>query len=173
MGAGKSTMGPILANTLGWDYYDLDREVELKTGTTIPQIFEEKGESYFRKLESETLKEISKGDNLIISLGGGTIASGDNLQVLKKVGYIIYLKTSIGSVYKRLIYKNDRPVLKVDENSDNPEEDVLKKINSIFTDRKPFYEQADFTVDTENITIGKTVDYLAHLIISQIKGQKH
>jgi len=171
MGAGKSTVGPILANVLGWDYFDLDKIIEEHTGKKISEIFAESGDQYFRKIESEKLKEISTGNNIIISLGGGTIAAGDNLDFIKKNGRIIYLKTSIESVYKRLIYKNDRPLLKINE-LNAPREEILKKIDSVYKAREPFYLQADFVIETENIPIGKTVDQLAKIINNNFKGRK-
>jgi shikimate kinase len=118
------------------------------------------------------LKKISSGDNLIISLGGGTICSGSNIAFLKNNGQIIYLKTSVESVYKRVLHKNDRPVLNTDELSGVPKEEVLLKLNAIFDVRKPYYEQADFTIETENIPIGRTIDNLARYINNHIKGQR-
>ncbi len=171
MGAGKSTIGPILANTLGWEYCDLDALIEEQTGMKISKIFEEKGDKFFRAIETEQLRKISSGDKRIISLGGGTIASGNNLEFLKKNGQIIYLKTSVESVYKRLIFKNDRPLMKINE-SDASKEEILQKIKDLFTTRMPFYEQADFTVETENVPIGRTVDYLAKLINTHFRERK-
>ena len=95
MGSGKSTIGPILANTLGWDFFDLDKLVENKTGKKIRDIFEQEGESYFRKIETDTLREISESKNVIISLGGGTIANKENIEIMKNTGKIIYLKVSL------------------------------------------------------------------------------
>ncbi|HAB51710.1 MAG TPA: shikimate kinase, partial [Ignavibacteriales bacterium] len=118
MGAGKSTIGPILANTLGWDSCDLDLLIEQRLGKKIRQIFEQDGEDYFRKNESEILIELSKKSDLVISLGGGTMANEKNLAVLKKVGTIVYLKASTDSFYKRLRYKRDRPSLGVNESED-------------------------------------------------------
>jgi shikimate kinase len=164
MGAGKSTIGPILANTMGWDFFDLDKMIEQQTGKKITEIFAESGESYFRKLETETLIYASAGDNLVISVGGGTISSGDNLGIMKRNGTIFYLKTSVEAVYKRLIYKNDRPMLKVDELTRLPDEEIIKKLNTIFEARKPYYEKADYIIETENVSVGKTVDRLAKII---------
>lgn len=70
MGSGKSTIGPILANTLGWDFYDLDNLIENKTGMKIREIFEAYGEDHFRKLERQTLLEITDEVNIVVSLGG-------------------------------------------------------------------------------------------------------
>lgn len=163
MGAGKSTIGPILANTLGWEFCDLDRIIEQHTGKKINRIFEEHGDQYFREIESEQLRKVSEGDERIISLGGGTVTWGSNLDFIKKNGQIIYLKISVESVYNRLIYKNDRPLMKINEAIGSKEE-ILNKINEMFRERKPYYEQADFIIETENVPVGKTVDLLAKII---------
>ena len=101
MAAGKSTIGPILANTLGWNFYDLDKEIEKQVGMKVVEIFREKGEEYFRNAETEILKKLSTEDEAIISLGGGAIASNDNFKIIKSTGKIIYLKFSPEMAYKR------------------------------------------------------------------------
>ena len=85
MASGKSTIGPIVANTLGWEFYDLDKEIEKRERKTIPDIFKENGEKYFRKLEIEVLKELSTGNSLIISLGGGALTNQLNRKIIKQV----------------------------------------------------------------------------------------
>lgn len=90
MAAGKSTIGPILANSLGWNFFDLDKEVEKKEGIKIVDLFKQKGEEYFRKLETEILKELSGNNEVIISLGGGAIASEENFNIIKSSGKIIF-----------------------------------------------------------------------------------
>ena len=83
MGAGKSTIGPILANTIGWDFFDLDSVIEKKVGKKVKMIFEQDGEEYFRRIESDTLVELSKNSKVVVSLGGGTMTSEMALSVLK------------------------------------------------------------------------------------------
>lgn len=95
MASGKSTIGPILANTIGWNYFDLDRLIEQSSGKSILSIFEEDGEDYFRTLETETLVKVSTLEFYIISLGGGTIASDTNLNIIKSTGLLIYLESSL------------------------------------------------------------------------------
>jgi shikimate kinase len=173
MGAGKSTIGPILANTLGWEFYDLDRVIELKLNKKIKDIFNDDGEKYFRDIETFTLKDLSVGKDAIIALGGGTITIDANMEILKKTGKIIYLKTSPEKVYQRLKNKRDRPIL-LKENGDNLSRDeFLAKVNALFESRKHFYDQSDIIIDTDNESIGKTIDRLAVLINKwKIKGIK-
>ena len=163
MGAGKSTVGPILANTLGWNYYDLDKVIEERLGKKIKTIFEENGETFFRHIESEVLKELSHNNNVIISLGGGTIVNQNNLNIIKNTGKIIYLKASIDSIYKRVAFKRDRPNLIID-GEEFSKEKLIQKINNLFSAREKYYNQADLTIDTDNISIGVTVDKLAKII---------
>lgn len=105
MASGKSTIGPILANTLGWKCFDLDKEIEKQEEMRIVELFEKKGEEYFRNVETEILKMLSQMFEAIISLGGGAIASEVNFKIIKSTGKIIYLKSSPEMAYKRLRFK--------------------------------------------------------------------
>jgi len=167
MGSGKSTIGPILANTLGWDFFDLDKLIENKTGKKIRDIFEQEGEGHFRKIETDTLREISESKNVIISLGGGTIANKENIEIMKNTGKIIYLKVSLDTVYHRLKYKKDRPALTKSDSESLSKEEMTNRINELMDTRAQYYEQADYTIDTDNNSLGKTVDNIVK-IISQL-----
>ena len=169
MGSGKSTIGPILANTLGWEFYDLDDIIENKTGMKIKEIFNVYGEDHFRILERKALLEISENNKIVVSLGGGTIANEKNLEILKKTGLLFYLKLSSVSAYKRLKYKRDRPVLLSDMGESFTKEDMLKRINILYEKRKVFYEQSNFIIDTDNVPVGKTVDRIAKIINHEIE----
>ena len=165
MGSGKSTIGPIIANTIGWDFYDLDKLIEEKIGMKVSEIFEKFGEKHFRKIEKETLHELIKKENIIISLGGGTIVDEENLISIKKAGKLIYLKVSPGIVYERLRFKRDRPVLTMDGTINLNKNEFVEKIFNLMETRRMFYEQADITIDTDNISIGLTVDKIAKIAI--------
>jgi shikimate kinase len=169
MGSGKSTIGPILANTLGWQFFDLDTVIEDKSGMKIKEIFDLYGEDHFRALERKTLLEIAENIRTIVALGGGTIANDNNLKLLKKTGFIFYLKLSPLSAYKRLKYKRDRPVLLSEMGESYTKEELLKRINILYEKRKIFYEQSDFIIDTDNIPVGKTVDRIVKIINHEIE----
>jgi shikimate kinase len=164
MGSGKSTIGPILANTIGWDSADLDKLIETKTGKKVREIFEQNGEIYFRNIESEMLTEFSAREKIVISLGGGTIADENNLALMKKSGTIIYLKASTNSFYKRLKYKRDRPNLNPYNSDESNKEKFVNRINDLMEQRKKYYEQADITIDTDNSSVGQTVDRIVKLL---------
>ncbi len=164
MGSGKSTVGPILANTLGWNFYDLDHVIEKKTGKKIRTIFEENGEKYFRDLETKTLMEVSLVNEFVISLGGGTIVSDVNLEILKSHGTIIFLESSFDSIYKRLRYKRDRPVLLASGEEEVKRDEFIKRISEIYAERKIYYEQADIKINTDRISVGETIDKITKII---------
>jgi shikimate kinase len=168
MAAGKSTIGPILANTLGWNFFDLDKEVEKQEGMRIVELFEQKGDDYFREIETTILKKLSEMDESIISLGGGTIVSDVNFGIIKSTGKIIYLKSSPEMAYKRLRFKKDRPAFVFDGVEVPTKEQFLERINQLLDSRKKYYEQCDFIVDTDNQTVGETVDIIAKFINKEL-----
>jgi shikimate kinase len=164
MAAGKSTIGPILANTIGWHFFDLDKEVEKQEGLKIVELFKRNGEDYFRGIETTILKNLSENEKSIISLGGGAIASDENFDIIKLTGKIIYLKSSPEMAYKRLRWKQDRPAFVFDGVELPTKEQFLERIIQLLDSRKKYYEQCDFIVDTDNQTVGKTVDIIAKYI---------
>lgn len=164
MGSGKSTIGPIVANTLGWEFFDLDKEIEKREHRTIADLFRETGEVYFRKLEIEVLKELSTGNSLIISLGGGTLTSQLNRKVIKETGKLIYLESSVEVAFRRLKHKRDRPLLLSEDTIEQSDEAIYNKIKLLFNERKKYYDKADYIINTDNDQIGMTVDKIANLI---------
>jgi shikimate kinase len=164
MGSGKSTIGPILANTLGWNFYDLDVVIEQKEGRRISKIFEDNGEEYFRKLEKQTLTDFAGMKNIIVALGGGTITNQDNIDYLKKTGKIIYLKMSAEAAYKRLRFKRDRPILTRDGTVNLSKSEFTARIAQLITERTGYYEQADIIINTDNLQLGFIVDEIAKVL---------
>lgn len=172
MASGKSTVGPILANTLGWNFIDVDKMIEERCNKKISEIFESDGEKYFREQESRILSEVVNYDEYIIALGGGTIANQSNLDLVKKNGLLVYLESSPEEAYKRLRFKRDRPVLKFDTDSEPTKTQYIQRINNILDSRKQYYAQADIKINTDKIPVGKTVDQLAKIILEKIKYEK-
>jgi len=168
MGSGKSTVGPILANTIGWDFFDLDIEIERKIGKTINDIFAEKGESFFRIIESEVLSELSQNEFTVISLGGGAIASQVNLKLMKEKGIIIYLYSSPENLYLRLRNKENRPAFNSTNMPNREKNEFIKKIVELMEIRKYYYEQADITINTDENEIGQTIDIIKKKIYTRI-----
>jgi len=172
MASGKSTIGPIVANILGWTFFDLDKEIEKKENRKITKIFEKEGEDYFRQKESEILKEISEGEDLIISLGGGTLVIRENREFIKKRGKLIFLSSSPEVAYRRLKHKRDRPILLADNNEEATENVVMERIESLMKERMKYYQKADYRIDTDNKSIGTTADKISEIIFNLSK-KKH
>lgn len=164
MTSGKSTIGPILANVLGFEFFDLDKVIEINEKLTVVEIFEKKGEKYFREIETETLERLSKMENVVVSLGGGTLTNKTNLDLLKQTGKIIYLKVSPNTLYKRLKNKINRPLFRDLVMEERPKEDFMNRINEMLDKRGVFYEKADFIIETDIRPFGITVDIIAKKI---------
>ncbi len=164
MTSGKSTLGRILANVLGWNFYDLDVEICKDENKTVTEIFELKGEKYFREIESIKLKDLSFHKNVIISLGGGTLISDENVNFIKQNGYLVYLKVTPEIIYSRIKKKTDRPLFKEFVLEENSKEDFMKKINNMLLEREPYYYKANLVFDVDNSPIGQTVDKFAKVL---------
>ncbi len=112
MGAGKTTVGQRLAIEMGFDFFDLDTEIEKDTGYTITETIFNKGELYFRKLEREKLETLLGKDNFVLSTGGGTPCYYDNIDLINKSSLSVYLKYSVKDLYNRLEGNQaERPLL--------------------------------------------------------------
>ena len=143
MGAGKTTVGHALSKQLGMRFYDLDWYIETRMHKTVAQIFAEKGEEGFRKIEHNMLHEVAEFENVIISCGGGTPCFFDNMDYLNEQGDTIYLKASPEVLYKHLkMGKTVRPLLL----NKTPEE-TQEYIRQQLALREPFYLKARHTLD--------------------------
>ncbi|MFL5730274.1 MAG: shikimate kinase [Cytophagaceae bacterium] len=138
-GSGKSTIGKDLSKKLNYPLIDTDDVIRLKEGCSIEEIFSAKGESYFRKTESETLKELTKGTDAIISTGGGTPCFFDNMEVINQNGISLFLNIPLREIARRLIAgpQHARPLIK----GKNPAE-IQKFLEDKFNERIPFYSKA-------------------------------
>lgn len=160
MGSGKSTIGPILANTIGYGFVDVDRAIEQQTGKEVRDIFRESGEEYFRILERTLLAGLSRQEHMVISLGGGTIADPISFPIIRESGILVYLKTAPDHLFKRLHHKTDRPIL-VDASGERLSEEALRtRIEEVYAHRRQFYEQADIIISTDEHKVGITVDQI-------------
>lgn len=164
MGSGKSTLGPIIANTIGYRYTDLDREIEEKEGKSITYIFTERGEKYFRKIENIILSELSLNSRQVISLGGGTLQDDDNMTIVSKYGILLYLKIDPELLIKRLKNKLDRPLLRSINGEKLSGDELRNRIYSLLHDRESNYHQADLIVEIKNEKIGLTVDRIVRAL---------
>ena len=143
MGSGKTTVGHALSQELGLPFYDLDWYIETRMHRTVKQIFDEKGEEGFRKIEHNLLHEVAEFEDVIISCGGGTPCFFDNIDYINRQGEMVYLKCTTDVLYKHLkMGKTVRPLLL----NKTPDE-VKTFIEAQLKQREPFYAKAKHIVD--------------------------
>lgn len=157
MGAGKTSVGKLLARRLGKTFYDCDHEIERATGVKVAVIFEIEGEAGFRAREAKTLAELVKHRNIVLATGGGAVLSANNRKQLSENGVVIYLRAAAADLWGRTRHDRNRPLLKT--------EDPLTRLQQLYDERDPLYRQvADIIVDTGNQSLGS----LAHKLEQQL-----
>lgn len=141
MGAGKTTIGRLLAKSMAAGFVDSDKEIEKRTGVGIPMIFEYEGEAGFRRREAEVLAELTAMDGIILATGGGSILLPENRERLREHGFVVYLHCPVDKQLERTHRDSNRPLLA----TDNPRQ----KLQDLFQVREPIYRSlADCIVDT-------------------------
>ncbi|MCX5692939.1 MAG: shikimate kinase [Candidatus Omnitrophica bacterium] len=156
MGTGKSAAGRLLAEKLNMDFVELDEIIETREKMSIKDIFEKKGEPYFRLVEKEVAKKASSRKNIIISAGGGAIVDEENFKNLKQSGTIICLKASPATILKRTKGLENRPLLNIP--------DPKKQIEELLRKREAYYNKADFSIETDNLSVDEVVIEIIALI---------
>jgi shikimate kinase len=152
MAVGKSAVGRNLAKRLGWRFVDLDRMIEKRAGLKVREIFESKGEPYFRELEKQTLAELLEQRDHVIATGGGVVMDDENLRLLKDKALIVCLTASTDAILARVGSGTKRPLLRGPNRRERIEE--LLKL------RAGNYAQAHVTVDTSNVTLDQVADQI-------------
>jgi len=155
MGVGKSTVGRKLAKKLKLKFADIDQIIESKEKTTINAIFKNKGEDYFRKIETKVTLEELKKINLVIALGGGAFINKKIRQEVKDSSVSFWLDASLKSLLPRLKNLKKRPLL----NKDNLE----KKMNKIYSERKKIYDKSNFKIECDSMKIDEIVNKVIKL----------
>ncbi|MFH1854473.1 MAG: shikimate kinase [Candidatus Omnitrophota bacterium] len=158
MGTGKTAVGMALASRLGREFIELDEIIEKKEGASIREIFEKKGEPYFRKVEKQVVSDAAEKKGIVISAGGGAIINKENLKNFKKNGLVVCLEASPEVIVKRTKGLAVRPLLNVP--------DPRKKIEELLQKRAPYYKKADLCVNTNVLSIEEVVDKIIALIDS-------
>jgi shikimate kinase len=157
MGAGKTTVGRLLANFLEKRFYDSDREIQKRTGVSIPLIFEIEGEAGFRKRETEMLSELVKTGNIVLATGGGAVLSEENREMLRRSGTVIYLRATIDDLWRRTRHDKNRPMIQT--------QDPRTKQTELYAQRDPLYrETAHIIVESGK----RSARHLAQLLAQQL-----
>ena len=153
MGAGKTTIGKQLAQQMGRDFYDSDREIEKHTGANIPLIFELEGEEGFRKREKNILIELTEKQEIVLATGGGVVLDSDNRTQISENGLVVYLSAPLTQLFNRTSKDRNRPLLQ----TKNPR----KKLEEIIAARDPLYrEVADIIIETDDKPVRNVVKNL-------------
>jgi shikimate kinase len=156
MGSGKTTVGRVLADQLGWTFHDLDEEIERHEGATIVHIFDKHGEAAFRQAETAALQKsvsaVERGRPHVISLGGGTFHSEDNFQMVSNNGVTIWLDCSLTTVERRISAYSHRPLAR------DPE-----RLRELFEARRQGYGRADYRIEVHDDDAVATVERILAL----------
>lgn len=157
MGAGKTTIGKHLAQSLGLTFRDSDLEIQQRTGVDIPTIFEYEGEDGFRQRERQVIDELTQIDNQVLATGGGAVTQEQNRRHLSARGIVFYLACTPQQQYERTYRDRNRPLLQTD--------DPLQRLKDLMNEREPLYrETADYVVTTE----GRSAAAVAKEILGKV-----
>lgn len=156
MGTGKTVIGKALAEMMAMEFVDMDDLIEQREGITISEIFETKGEPYFRRVESKVAEDVSRCSNLVVAAGGGVVLDCQNIKVLESTGTGVCLSSSAEVIYDRVKNQTHRPLLAVD--------DPLKRIREMLEYRKPFYDRVTHRINTDKLTVGEAVEKIVGII---------
>jgi shikimate kinase len=162
MGAGKTSVGRVLAKRLNRNFYDSDHLIEERTGVKIPVIFEIEGETGFRHRESAVLDELTALKDVVLATGGGAVLTQENRDRLRARGIVVYLRASVKDLLNRTRHDKNRPLLQT--------ADPRARLNELYETRDPLYrEVAHVTIDTGSQSLSILVNRLHHVLESLYK----
>jgi 3-dehydroquinate synthase len=160
MGAGKTTIGRLLARRLDMTFIDSDHEIEARTGATIPWIFEIEGEASFRRREADVIRELTASRGIVLATGGGAVLDPASRALLAERGTVIYLRASVSSILARTAHDKNRPLLQT--------ADPRRKLEDLTAQREPLYREiADIVIDTGR----PNVQSMVQTILDQLAEQ--
>jgi shikimate kinase len=157
MGSGKSTVGPLVAERLGYAFEDLDRRIETRAGRTIAALFAERGEEAFRALEREEARAVAALPGRVIAAGGGAFARPETRALLQEGALVVWLRADPGTLFARIPSDGSRPLA--------ANRDIMR---ALLAEREPSYSLADVTVDTT----GQTPAEVADRVVEQIEQRE-
>jgi shikimate kinase len=153
MGVGKTTVGKALAEKLNYQFIDLDDLIQAATGKTVPDIFAELGEPYFRKCETDMLQTCKTLEKTIIALGGGAYVSAENRKIIQSLGPAIWLDCPLAVIISRINFDGSRPLAR-------GEDELLK----LLAQRMPAYAQADYRVSVGDKKVEAVTEAIIRLL---------
>jgi shikimate kinase len=156
MGTGKTEVGRKLAEKLKMNFVDMDDLIESEEGMKISEIFARFGEGYFRRIEKEIARRVSRLNNHVIATGGGVVLDEENLNNFRKNGILICLTATPEAIFERTSKSTHRPLL----NEAKP----MEKIKKLLQYRAPFYAKAQYSVDTTNLSIQEVADRIIEIL---------
>jgi len=159
MGSGKTTIGRRLSGRIGFDFVDTDCFIEMQQGLTVFEVFAQYGEAAFREMERNILLEMQKIEYAVVSTGGGMPCHKDNMDIMRSIGRVVYLKTSPQTLTRRLLRSHtERPLI-----MGKTERELQQYITEKLVEREPFYSRAHIAMQTEHFSMEKLMQSL-HLM---------
>ena len=158
MGSGKSSVGKSLAQEMDLRFIDTDEMIEAEAKMSIPELFRSKGEDRFRELEEEALLKVTGLKGCVVATGGGIVLRESNMETMRRSGIIVCLTASAETLYSRVMDDSNRPLLA----GANP----MGRIKELLAYRKPFYEKADYIVDTSQLNVGQVALEVGRIVKS-------
>jgi shikimate kinase len=151
MGSGKTHVGSLVASRLGWPHLDSDQQIQLSTGTTVAQIFAQRGEAAFRAEESRVLRQAVTAEGpVVVSVAGGAVLSGDNQRLLRRAGFVVWLRAEVATLAQRVEGADHRPLLNGDRRA---------RLTALYAERRLFYQElADVVIDVDHLTPSEVAD---------------
>jgi shikimate kinase len=157
MGSGKSTVGPLLADALGYEFVDLDAVIESKEGRTIPEIFTERGEKEFRAFEQRELALLETRERIVVAAGGGALTNPATLSALRRAGLLLYLRVPAETLFDRLRGVRGRPMISGASGLPLDDDALRGRIIELLAAREQSYRESDIVVDAAGQSPAETV----------------
>lgn len=165
MGAGKSTVGRRLAQKLGLEFTDADAEIERAAGKTVPDIFRDHGEAYFREGERKVIARLLESGPQVLATGGGAFMNEETRKNIARLGISVWLKADMDLLMKRVRRRDNRPLLKA--------EDPDAVMRQLIAERYPVYGQADVTVESRDVPHNSIVSDVIRALATRERSMKN
>ena len=164
MGTGKSTIGRRVADDLRMNFVDSDHAIESQAGTKISEIFEQRGEAYFRELEKAFIESGHPSSGMVVACGGGLVVQPGMLELLETKGVVVCLVASEATILQRVATNRNRPLLDVD--------DQEQRIRRLLQEREPVYKRVNSRIMTDHRPVGRVVVHVTRTYLDEVRRMK-